>query len=69
MLGFTISLLYVSVLADVILEAAKYCCDRIGMSDDLEGLTVLAWGAQVPDTLTSVAMVCRPRKSCLMCEA
>ena len=27
-----------------------------GMSEGLEGVTVLAWGAQVPDTLASVAM-------------
>ena len=27
-----------------------------GMSGDLEGVTVLAWGAQVPDCLASISM-------------
>ena len=31
-------------------------CDTIGMSADLEGVTVLAWGAQVPDCLASLSM-------------
>ena len=55
-LGFTVSLVYVALLSDLILITAKYCCDAIGMSQDLEGVTVLAWGAQVPDMLASVAM-------------
>eukprot|EP01048_Picozoa_sp_COSAG05_P030280 COSAG05_NODE_10427_length_566_cov_0.873662_1_plen_165_part_00 len=35
---------------------SRYCCDTIGMSENLEGVTILAWGAQVPDMLASVAM-------------
>ena len=54
--GFVVSLAYVSLLAELILDSAKFACDAIGMSDDLEGVTVLAWGAQVPDCLASVAM-------------
>ena len=56
MLGFVVSLCYVAVLSDMILVTAKFCCDTIGMSEDLEGVTVLAWGAQVPDCLASVSM-------------
>ena len=54
--GFVVSLAYVSLLAELILDSAKFACDAIGMSDDLEGVTVLAWGAQVPDCLASVAL-------------
>ena len=46
MLGFVVSLCYVAILSDLILVFAKFCCDTIGMSEDLEGVTVLAWGAQ-----------------------
>lgn len=56
MLGFVVSLCYVAVLSDLILIFAKFCCDTIGMSEDLEGVTVLAWGAQVPDCLASISM-------------
>ena len=56
MLGFIVSLCYVAVLSDLILVFAKFCCDTIGMSEDLEGVTVLAWGAQVPDCLASISM-------------
>jgi sodium/potassium/calcium exchanger 5 len=56
MLGFVVSLCYVAVLSDLILVFAKFCCDTIGMSEDLEGVTVLAWGAQVPDCLASISM-------------
>jgi len=56
MMGFVVSLCYVAVLSDLILVCAKFCCDTIGMSADLEGVTVLAWGAQVPDCLASLSM-------------
>ena len=56
MVGFTVSLCYVALLSDLILITAKFCCDTIGMSENLEGVTVLAWGAQVPDCLASIAM-------------
>eukprot|EP01050_Picozoa_sp_SAG11_P041810 SAG11_NODE_18924_length_478_cov_0.820580_1_plen_81_part_00 len=55
-MGFLVSLFYVALLSDLILEFAKFCCDEIGMSSDLEGVTVLAWGAQVPDCLASISM-------------
>ena len=77
--GFVVSLAYVSLLADVILDCVKFFGDAIGalvsippgkyacyngsniltgagMSEGLEGVTILAWGAQVPDCLASVAM-------------
>jgi Ca2+/Na+ antiporter len=38
------------------ITARSYTLIGAGMSEGLEGVTVLAWGAQVPDTLASVAM-------------
>eukprot|EP01052_Picozoa_sp_SAG31_P018438 SAG31_NODE_1306_length_8889_cov_17.337315_6_plen_144_part_00 len=61
LLGFVVSLFYVAVLSDLILEFAKFCFDNIGMSSELEGVTVLAWGAQVPDCLASISMAKKVR--------
>ena len=44
------------VAEDIVTYPSRYCCDTIGMSENLEGVTILAWGAQVPDMLASVAM-------------
>ena len=56
MLGFVVSLCYVAVLSDLILIFAKFCCDTIGMSEDLEGVTVLAWGNSISDLLACRAI-------------
>jgi hypothetical protein len=37
MMGFVVSLVYVALLSDLILVTAKFCCDTIGMSENLEG--------------------------------
>jgi hypothetical protein len=36
MVGFLVSLVYVSLLADLILDCVKFCGDAIGMSQGLE---------------------------------
>jgi hypothetical protein len=41
-LGFVISLALVALISDAILVTGKFCCDTLGMSEDLEGVTILA---------------------------
>lgn len=56
MLTFLISTVYVVVLSDLVLQWTQFCTNAFGMSPAIAGSTVLALGAQVPDTIASMSM-------------
>ena len=56
LLTFGISVVYLAVLSDVVLEITKTVSDSLGIARAVAGATVLALGAQVPDTIASMAL-------------
>ena len=56
LLTFVISVVYLAVLSDVVLEITKVVSDSLGIERAVAGATVLALGAQVPDTIASMAL-------------
>jgi Ca2+/Na+ antiporter len=54
--AFTVSLAYVAGLSSAVLELTKAASDACGVPRAVAGATVLALGAQVPDTIASLAM-------------
>jgi Ca2+/Na+ antiporter len=54
--GLVISLVYVAVLSDVVYALTLDLSEVLNMPDELAGVTLLALGAQIPDTIASIAM-------------
>jgi Ca2+/Na+ antiporter len=53
---FIISIAYVAILSDFVLSMTKFVSAYMGIPASISGATLLALGAQVPDTIASVSM-------------
>jgi len=57
--GFVASMLWLCVLSYGALECTATFADVIGLSKATAGVTLLAWGGQLPDTIAAVALARR----------
>lgn len=55
-LTFTIALIYVAVMSELVCAVAEDMCTILQVPPELAGVTLLALGAQVPDTIAAVSM-------------
>ena len=55
-LTFAVSLFYVAVLSELVCSVAEDLCAILHVPHELAGVTLLALGAQVPDTIAAVSM-------------
>jgi hypothetical protein len=53
---FVISIAYVAILSDFVLTMTTFVSNYLGIPTSISGATLLALGAQVPDTIASVSM-------------
>jgi len=51
-----IALLYVTLLSDAVLQVTVVFAKTVGLSHNVAGLTILALGAQIPDTFASMSV-------------
>ena len=56
MVTFLVATVYVVILSDIVLQFTQVVTGAFGMSPEVAGSTVLALGAQVPDTIASISM-------------
>jgi solute carrier family 24 (sodium/potassium/calcium exchanger), member 6 len=55
-LAFIQSAVWLSLIADEVVALISDAGDMLGISEDLLGATVLAWGETVPDVLAMAAV-------------